>query len=180
MDYSNGKIYAIYNTEDDECYVGSTTQTLTKRLSWHKTTCNNPKNHNRLIVKHFHKVGIEKFYIKLIKDFSCENKSQLTAEESKHIKEIGTLNMIIPHRTREEYLKDKPEMQEYLDNWRFENREKYLECLRVSNEKRRESHLDKMREKVECECGRFVNVSSLKRHKRNSWHIRAIENKSQK
>ncbi len=36
MDYKNSKIYRIVCNETGETYIGSTTQTLTKRLSKHK------------------------------------------------------------------------------------------------------------------------------------------------
>ena len=32
MDYNNGKIYSIRNTIDNDVYVGSTTQPLSKRF----------------------------------------------------------------------------------------------------------------------------------------------------
>jgi hypothetical protein len=36
MDYKNGKIYAIRSYQTEDIYIGSTLQTLTKRLSKHK------------------------------------------------------------------------------------------------------------------------------------------------
>ena len=36
INYSNGKIYKILNYIDDQCYVGSTTQALSKRMVWHR------------------------------------------------------------------------------------------------------------------------------------------------
>ena len=35
-DYKNGKIYCIRNTLDDNIYVGSTTQPLSKRMVKHR------------------------------------------------------------------------------------------------------------------------------------------------
>ena len=42
MDYKNGKIYMIYACVDgaDEVYIGSTTQTLSKRMSGHRSSYN--------------------------------------------------------------------------------------------------------------------------------------------
>jgi predicted GIY-YIG superfamily endonuclease len=37
MDYKNGKIYAIRSHQTDEIYIGSTTQSLSKRFSNHKS-----------------------------------------------------------------------------------------------------------------------------------------------
>ena len=38
MDYHKGKIYKILNTLDDDCYIGCTTQTLSKRMATHRKT----------------------------------------------------------------------------------------------------------------------------------------------
>ena len=43
MDYSNGKIYKIVTDVDNEIYVGSTTQPLSKRMQWHRGNSNKIK-----------------------------------------------------------------------------------------------------------------------------------------
>ena len=37
MDYGNGKIYKIVNTIDNDIYIGSTCQPLSKRMAWHRS-----------------------------------------------------------------------------------------------------------------------------------------------
>ena len=52
MDYKNGKIYQILNTIDDDCYVGSTTQPLSKRMAYHRKAVNSKqKGHQKLYTK---------------------------------------------------------------------------------------------------------------------------------
>ena len=43
MDYRNGKIYIIRNHCNDLVYVGSTTQSLSRRFSKHKADCKTRK-----------------------------------------------------------------------------------------------------------------------------------------
>ena len=44
MEYSKGKIYKIYNDEDDDIYVGSTCcPLLSQRLAKHRRSMNEPK-----------------------------------------------------------------------------------------------------------------------------------------
>ena len=40
-DYKNGKIYCIRNNINDDIYVGSTTQPLSKRMAWHRDAAKN-------------------------------------------------------------------------------------------------------------------------------------------
>ena len=45
--YMNGKIYKIFNSTDDEIYVGSTVQRLCERMAKHRASIKN-KPHYRL------------------------------------------------------------------------------------------------------------------------------------
>ena len=63
MDYSNGKIYKIYNTVNDDVYVGSTTQSLSKRLSRHKTSCNQPSKCNYKLYQVMNEIGTNIFLL---------------------------------------------------------------------------------------------------------------------
>ena len=66
-DYKNGKIYCIRNNIDDDIYIGSTTQSLSKRLAKHRADSMNKKTmHIKLYVK-MHEHGLDKFYIELIR-----------------------------------------------------------------------------------------------------------------
>ena len=41
MGYRKGKIYCIRNHINDDIYIGSTKQTLSKRMSKHRSDCKN-------------------------------------------------------------------------------------------------------------------------------------------
>ena len=50
-DYKNGKIYCIRNNIDDNIYVGSTTQPLSKRMALHRQSARNKENMHRNLCK---------------------------------------------------------------------------------------------------------------------------------
>ena len=64
-DYTNGKIYCVRNHLDDDIYVGSTTQALSKRMAKHRENRFNPKNINLNFYQKMNKLGEENFYIEL-------------------------------------------------------------------------------------------------------------------
>lgn len=75
-DYSNGKIYCIRNYVDSQIYIGSTCQSLSKRMAYHRQDAKKQNRQNTLIYPFMLNYGIEQFYIELIEDFPCENANQ--------------------------------------------------------------------------------------------------------
>jgi hypothetical protein len=59
-------------------------------------------------------------------------------------------------------IKSKRALDGYFSKWYQENKEK---------------HLNKMKEKMQCECGCIVTRSHLARHKKSNIHNKNIENK---
>ena len=49
IDYQESKIYKIYNTINDDIYVGSTTQKLCERMGDHRNCINNKKERQTFI-----------------------------------------------------------------------------------------------------------------------------------
>ena len=46
-------------------------------------------------------VGLDKFYIELVENCSCENKEELRTREGFFIREMGTLNSCIAGRSKQ-------------------------------------------------------------------------------
>ena len=127
-DYTNGKIYCIRNNVDDDIYIGSTTQALSKRMAKHRSNINSKKAGHYIMYKKMKELGIEHFYIELVKDFPCEALEQLRAEEGKLIREIGTLNSKIAGRNRQQHYEDnKPSILEQRKTYYEHNKEHILE-----------------------------------------------------
>ena len=88
-DYSKGKIYTIRCRSDPKLiYVGSTTQSLSKRWGNHKNAW---KSGNHLP---FHKLiqDINDWYIELYEECPCKNNDELTRREGQIMRDIATLN----------------------------------------------------------------------------------------
>ena len=75
--YQEGKIYKIYNTVNDDIYIGSTTQKLRERISGHRRAINHPKKHHLPLYKAFREHGVDNFFIELIEKCLCNDVDEL-------------------------------------------------------------------------------------------------------
>ena len=125
MNYQNGKIYKItadIDEEDGNIYIGSTTQTLCKRMAKHRGDFKlyekgrEKKCYSFDLIK---KYGLDRVRIILIENFPCNSREELVKREAYYIRSLPCCNKIIPDRTQEE--------------WRNENREKLLEYKKEYN-----------------------------------------------
>ena len=102
--YSTGKIYCIRNHIDEQIYVGSTCQSLSKRMAYHRQDAKKANRQTTLIYPLMLKYGIENFYIELLEECPCENSNQLEKREGELMRELkASLNQKVAGRTMEEY-----------------------------------------------------------------------------
>ena len=141
--YQNGKIYKIWNTINDEIYVGSSYEPLCKRMTCHRSDAKLIKKQTSKLYKLMSELGIDAFHIELIENYPCDNREELRQREGYYIKLIGTLNMIIEGRTRLEYREDnKDKITSYMKQYRDDNKEHILE----STKQYRENNVDKLKQ----------------------------------
>lgn len=108
----NGTVYCIGNYIDSDIYIGSTTQTLTKKIQNHKDSINHAEKKERKRYTKMREVGKEHFFIEEIEKFPCNTAEELRKRERHYIKERQpALNKAIPARTKEELV----QTQEYKD-----------------------------------------------------------------
>lgn len=156
-DYSKSKIYTIRCKNDNSLiYVGSTIQSLPKRLGSHKI--DNIKNPHMLIYSTINN-DWDNWYIELHHLYPCSCKAELEREEGIFIREIGNLNKTIAGRTHKEYRNDNREMLlakskkyrlENLDKVKEAKQQYYEENKEVINEKNRKyrnENLDRLLQK---------------------------------
>ena len=191
-DYSKAKIYVLRNSVDDEVYVGSTCQPLSKRFHTHKLNTGYTKTANYKIYIKMREIGIDKFYIELFENCPCENWEQLRRKEGEVIRQLGaSLNSRVECRTKSEWYNDKKEdilrkQKENRDNNIVEFREKEKNYINNNKDKKREAdrkyrekHNEEIKEirriKVSCECGAVVSKLNLPRHKRSNTHQKYID-----
>jgi hypothetical protein len=171
VDYNKGKIYKLVNNTSDDIYIGSTCQSLAKRLGGHKLVHKRYlQGKSKNILTSFKLFDYDsKVTIVLIQEYPCSNKMELHKKEREYIESMKCLNKIIPCRTNKEYYEDnKDKIREYYENNKdnisvikkkyreankdkiSEQRKEYREAnkdkLSVKNKKYREDNKDKIKE----------------------------------
>ena len=141
-DYNNGKIYCIRNTVDEDIYLGSTCQTLSKRMAKHRTRVKASKYHNINLYAKMCEVGLENCYIELVEDFPCDGVEQLNRREGQLARDMtASLNMRVAGRTNKEYHAD--------------------------NTDRIKTHRSAY---FTCECGKQCRIGNKARHNKSKYH----------
>jgi hypothetical protein len=98
--YQDGKIYMVWAGNDR--YYGSTTNTLSRRLSAHKSVYKNEKvlKKNTCCVL-FEKYGVDNCKIELVELFPCNSKMELEMREGFYVRENDCVNRNMPRQTME-------------------------------------------------------------------------------
>ena len=152
--YQDGKIYTIRNYADNSLiYVGSTTQTLSRRLAKHRTDCKGGKTRISLYT-HITDNDWSNWYIELYEYYPCNSRTELEKREGEVIREIGTINKMVAGRTHKEYYKDnadkikeknKKYYEENVDKIK-ENYKENADKIKENKKKYYEENADKIKE----------------------------------
>ena len=180
-DYKNGKIYCIRNTIDDNIYVGSTCQPISKRMAKHRVDMKGYKKDRKLYSK-MNELGVDNFYIELIEECPCDNLEQLRRREGHFIRELGTLNHAISGRTKAEWTNENTERvtenkakyyiknKEHLDDTNKTYRESHPDEFKEYRRKWYEHNRDRLLTSSKCGCGSSYIASYEERHKQTKQH----------
>lgn len=135
VNYQNGKIYTIRCRSDEKLiYVGSTTQTLSQRMTQHRSKCKNKQGIS--LYKYIIDDDWSNWYIELYEMYPCNEKCELEKREGEITREIGTINYRkFVGRTSKEYYND--------------TKEHYAELMKKNYEKNKEYYLQKRKERYE-------------------------------
>jgi len=177
--YANGKIYKLVNEELGLTYYGSTTLTLNKRFSSHKSYSS-----NNLTSKHLFEKGQVK--IILVEDYPCNEKIDLLKRERYYIENNECVNKNIPSRTIKESNKNwfdnnKNYQKEYRENnkeykkktnkeYHENNKKKLNEYSSKYRQKNKEILNKKSKEKFNCICGGQYIKAHKSRHLKSKKH----------
>lgn len=132
MGYENSKVYRIVCNETGLCYIGSTIETLSRRLSKHKSDYKGYLNNNKAYMTSYKVLEKNNYEIFLIEEYPCDNRDQLHKRERYYIETIECVNKVIPSRTNNEYHKEwYKNNKEWIKIYRNENREKINELKRL-------------------------------------------------
>jgi hypothetical protein len=162
--YENGKVYCIRSHATVGCYVGSTIQSLSKRLYSHKRDYNKWIANNNLKYYTSFKVlehGVDDCYIELIENVSCNDKNELERREGEIMRITDNcVNKNIIGRTNEELkLYNKTVKKKYIEN----NKEK----IKEDTKKYYEDNKEKIKEnkKKWCENNKEKNKAYKKKYR---------------
>ena len=162
IDYSKSCIYKICckDTSITDCYIGSTTDFVSRKFS-HKSRCNNECNkcHDFKVYKYIRdNGGWDNWDMILLEKVNVNDGNELRKEERRWVEELNsTLNHQLPTRTQKEYVR------EYQKN----NRDKTNERQKRYTQKNKEKIAEKAREKVECPiCSSIICRAGLTRHQK--------------
>ena len=156
--YENGKIYKITDVGYNKCYIGSTCESLSKRMERHrkqyKEYIKGRMKKKTTAIDIFNEFGIENCKIELIENYPCQSKEELFKREGGHIKATECVNRQIAGRTQQEWKLDNPEQaREYYERGKARARAYYHKHKEEIIEKRRlneEKIVEQRLLKVEC------------------------------
>ncbi len=167
MENEKVAIYKIYN--ENNCYVGSTIQSLNRRLNHHKCYdyCK-----SRTIIKEGN------YKIELICEVAIEDRLK---EEQLYIDMYSTLNQNKAYvEDRVKYKKDynalhKEENSQYQYEYREIKKDEISKQRKEFYEKNKEALHEKANSKIKCECGCLSSYANLPRHRKSKKHLKYLE-----
>jgi hypothetical protein len=176
VNYRDGKIYKIVSNQTDQVYFGSTTNSLTRRLTDHRAKY---KNYQKGIGRYITSFTILKFddaQIILVEDYPSERKDHLHARERFFIESHNCVNKYIPNRTKREYDEaNREKIKEYGKEYRDTNKEQ----IKGKNKEYYQNNKQKINQKISCPtCSGQFTTSNKTNHARSAKHKNAESNSS--
>ena len=185
--YKNGKIYSIRSHQTDEIYIGSTTISLSQRLSKHKNNYKRYLADKNNYITSFKILENDDAYIELVEEFPCDSRMQLCKREGEIIRATeNCVNRCIAGRTGKEYREENKErIKEYLKQYDISNKDKlneYRKQYREANKdkikeyhkKYRVANKDKINkqqsQRTSCDCGGRYRRGDKSSHERTLKH----------
>jgi hypothetical protein len=177
--YQNGKIYSIRSYQTDMVYIGSTTQSLAKRIGGHKVNYKAYSVNGKRYISSYEIIKYPDAYVELIEVFPCSNKMELHRREGEIIRATdNTTNRRIAGRTDQEYRTDNADKikQYYQDNkdilkykkkqYRTEN----ATTIKEQSKQYRADNADTINKKHICQCGSSYTKRNRSRHLKSLKH----------
>ena len=179
--YQDGKIYKIYNTVNDEIYIGSTTRKLSERMAEHRRCLNDLKKQHYPLYQAFREHGVDIFFIELIENCTCNGKDELRKKEGEYIRLLKpSFNSSIAGRTKQEYENEnkdnisKRKKQYYEDHKQHiieqhkQHYEENKESILQRNKRYYEDNNKLINERLTCNiCGCQVCRRGMSRHQKS-------------
>ena len=138
--YQLSKIYKLWSPSKNIIYIGSTTQTLSRRLSKHLSNYKLYNNDNtKPYTTSYLVLECNDYKIELLEEYACNNKAQLLKKEGEYIKNNECVNRCIAGRTMKEYNEEyRKKNAEYFKEYRKNNAEYFKEHKKKYSQQNRE------------------------------------------
>ena len=165
VNYQTGKIYKLWSPSKNLVYIGSTTQTLPRRLTKHLSgykayNKDNTKNY----MTSYLVLDCGDYKIELLEDYACNNKQQLDKKEGDYIKNNECVNKKISGRTHKEYNIDNAEK---IKKYRIDNIDKTKQYYKENTDKIKEQQKQYY----------IINADKIKEQKRQYYLNKKLEQK---
>ncbi len=79
VNYALGRVYKLVSTNSDRVYIGSTCQSLSKRMGGHRQHVRRGTTYQ--VYMHMRERGVETWHIVLLEKVSCADREELTKKE---------------------------------------------------------------------------------------------------
>lgn len=185
MIYKNSKIYKIVNSKSNSIYIGSTTQSLARRMSVHRAFARHEyKCGCKKLARHMQKYGVQNFRIVLIETYPCKNKDELRAREEYWIEKLKPeLNIVSAYLTKEKkkenwqkyYKQHSKKIKKRSKQWYQDNKEYAKERDSIYREKNKDKILEREEQIICCTCGFFCSYKNYARHVKSKMHFEFLE-----
>ena len=160
-DYQKGKIYKIWDNGYNKCYIGSTCESLSRRMAGHRSDYKRYKDGNTnftSVYVLFEEYGIGNCKIELVELYPSNTKDELLAREGHYQRHNDCLNKRIAGRDMKQYYEDNkntllPRQKEYyeehkdnINQIRQEYRENNRDKISKQNKELRLNNLERYKE----------------------------------
>lgn len=168
-DYQQSKIYKIVSPDIEECYVGSTTTSLSCRMAQHRRMHKRWVNGKGDYTSSYAILDYGNAVIILIENYPCNSKEELIRKEYEIMRSVNCVNIVKTDSSLIGLDKD-----DYNRKYRALNIEKNIQYRKNNPEKFKQYNKNqyemKKHEKKECECGSVVRMLDFKRHEKSKKH----------
>lgn len=168
-----GRIYKIVSPNTHKIYVGSTFETLARRLCKHTYDWHNLAKSS---VKYILDAG--DFKIELLEEVEVEGKAQLRMKEQEWVEKLS--NIIVNKNRAFSTLEQRKQQNNERNKERYkidpEYREKQISYMKKYHDIHRDERYAYNRIKEFCEvCGNYTNKAKMNRHNTTKKHLENLE-----
>jgi hypothetical protein len=170
-----GYIYSIRSHQTKDIYIGSTEQSLCKRMRNHRAAYKMWINGNKAYCKSYEIQKYGDSYIELIIEVEVQSRPDLKRIEGEHQRATKCVNNTIAGRTRKEYYQANADnINEYKKEYYESNKKMFNDKAKEYYKENKENIKGQKKEKYTCECGSVICRGDKSQHLKTKKHINLL------